>query len=740
MSIGDKRTFWELISGPNIESIEIPQIQRDYVQGRKTQQVKYSRERLLSEIKDALTTGKPLDLNFVYGKDDHKVFVPIDGQQRLTTLLTLHIYAFAKEKKTDELNILKSKFRYLTRTSTQRFLEELINNLSEYFEQAELNIESFIKDSAWYSTEWDKDPSVNSFIVVLSGVDERFKKICNLSEKLMGSNCPVSFMALKITDVGQINDLYIKMNSRGKALTELETFKSELFDYLDAGVAGVNISDFKKKADNEWLSMIWDLCETPQTECDSVYMSFIHRIIMNRLIAGRYNVAASKDWDNLNNNNGFYNFDDYKPYLSDGKALQDVYKTFELCLWLINNGLGKKISRRIYESGKLNYMDQVQIAALTKYAVDVPVSSWTPESWNAWNRVTTNLINNTEIDRTDRFISAASSIYSMDVHAPADTYNYFSGIPASKIDFFKDQAEEEILKCSLINLDKDWLNIFINAEANSYFEGKIQFALTLSGITSADPAFNQKNKQADFRETWRIIDLLFDPEAPTKLGVNDSLFRRGLLTYGDYSIWANSTHTLFFEGGKGYFNWRRMLRESLSVFAKLFNDLKAQKVSTSAEVNSFLENAIDSYTNKADELIYYMIKIPEVLDFMREKRFRRSAEDATNKRNILYSGARLSTDYAEAFSFFAYCLLPGTDKKYHYGRGYLESETTFAYIEKVKGKDTHIEYDYSQNCFCDEDHKALIDKNGNYLKTTDELIASLCERMIPDPCRQPVSG
>ena len=56
----------------------------------------------------------------------------------------------------------------------------------------------------------------------------------NLSDKLMDSNCTVSFMALTITDVGLINDLYIKMNSRGKALTEFETFKSELFDYLDA--------------------------------------------------------------------------------------------------------------------------------------------------------------------------------------------------------------------------------------------------------------------------------------------------------------------------------------------------------------------------------------------------------------------------------------------------------------------------------------------------------------------------
>ena len=526
MSIGKKMTFWELISSSNIDSIEIPPIQRDYVQGRHTPQVEYSRGRLLTEIKEALLSENLLDLNFVYGKDVNKVFVPIDGQQRLTTLLTLHIYAFAKENKSAELNVLKNKFTYRTRTTTQRFLEELIDNIAMFFDQQENDIVLFIKDSAWYSAEWDKDPSVNSFIVVLNDIDQQFRTMENLSDKLMDSNCTVSFMALTITDVGLINDLYIKMNSRGKALTEFETFKSELFDYLDTIAIE---SDFKKKSDNEWLSMIWDLCPTPEKQCDAVYMSFLHRIIMNRLTAGRYNAVAPKNWDNLNDNNGFYNFADYKPFLSDGKALKDVYYTFELCQWLISNGLEKNTIRRIYESEKLNYADQVQIVALTKYAVDVPKNLWSVESWNAWNRVVTNLINNTEIDKTERFISAASSIYSMDASAPADAYTYFAAISENQIDFFsKTQVKEEILKCKLINLDSDWLSILINAENNPYFDGEIQFALTLSNIKNADPSLNQKNEQSTFQETWEIINLIFDNNSVTKLCVEDSLFRRAL--------------------------------------------------------------------------------------------------------------------------------------------------------------------------------------------------------------------
>lgn len=723
MPIRQKMTFWELISSSDIESIEIPQIQRDYVQGRHTPQVEYARERLLTEIKEALEKNIFLDLNFVYGKEKEKVFVPIDGQQRLTTLLSLHIYAFSKENKSEELSALKRKFVYLTRTSTQRFLEELIDNVSTFFYQQENDIVSFIKDSAWYSDEWDKDPSVSSFIVVLNEIDQQFRNIENLSDRLLDSNCPVSFMALTITDVGLINDLYIKMNSRGKALTEFETFKSELFNYLE----NKNIAtDFKKKSDNEWLSMIWDLCRVPEKECDTVYMSFLHRIVMNRLTAGNYGTVALKNWNNLNDNNGFYNFADYKPFLSDGKVIDDIYYTLELCVWLIDNGLKEQISRRIYEYEKLNYAEQVHIVAWTKYAIGVPKNKWSVETWNAWNRVITNLISNTEIDKVERFIGAANSIYSMDERAPADAYNYFAAILENQIDFFsKTQVREEVLKCKLINLDSGWLPILVNAENNPYFDKEIQFALTLSNIIDANPSLDQKNEQATFQETWGIVSLIFDPNANTKLRVNDSLFRRALLTYGDYSIWANSTHTLFFEGGKGYFNWRRMLREKLTVFSTMFADLKTQGINTANELEDFFRDLINRFSDRTDELLYCMIKVPAVLDFMREKRFRRSRDDAFNSRNILYSGARLSTDYAEAYSFCAYCQLPGNDNSYHYGRGYLDSTTTKTYIERINGNSTHIEYDYSQNCFCDENGNPIQGASNIPVTTVEDLLNHL---------------
>jgi uncharacterized protein with ParB-like and HNH nuclease domain len=78
--------------------ILIPVIQRDYAQGRQTEDVIKIREDfvhdLLCFIKDST---QPHYVDFVYGtveyKNGHKdAFIPLDGQQRLTTLFLLHLY------------------------------------------------------------------------------------------------------------------------------------------------------------------------------------------------------------------------------------------------------------------------------------------------------------------------------------------------------------------------------------------------------------------------------------------------------------------------------------------------------------------------------------------------------------------------------------------------------------------------------------------------------------------------
>ena len=84
----NKTTFWNLIGSTNIKKICIPTIQRDFALGRHGRA--FNRYSFLNALKTAICGEEELSLDFVYGVDNGTMFVPLDGQQRLTTLWLLH--------------------------------------------------------------------------------------------------------------------------------------------------------------------------------------------------------------------------------------------------------------------------------------------------------------------------------------------------------------------------------------------------------------------------------------------------------------------------------------------------------------------------------------------------------------------------------------------------------------------------------------------------------------------------
>ena len=79
-------------------NIKIPLIQRDYAQGRPSKKITSIREKFIKDI-------YRLNLDFVYGATNGKRFIPLDGQQRLTTLFLLHLYLDGlRGKQNEKLN------------------------------------------------------------------------------------------------------------------------------------------------------------------------------------------------------------------------------------------------------------------------------------------------------------------------------------------------------------------------------------------------------------------------------------------------------------------------------------------------------------------------------------------------------------------------------------------------------------------------------------------------------------
>ncbi|RYY00687.1 DUF262 domain-containing protein, partial [bacterium] len=198
---------------------------------------------------------------FIYGFNASKnivnetSFIPIDGQQRLTTLWLLYWFVSVKEMVEVSERKFLSNFLYETRHSTTEFCKNLIK-LSPKFE--DINIVKEIINQPWYFETWDYDPSVKAMLVVLGDIEERYQQlqISNIWKLIEGKSCPFYFYKLDMEKVGLTDDLYIKMNSRGKGLTDFEYFKAGFSEILEGQSSRER---FENSIDQHWIDAIWNL-------------------------------------------------------------------------------------------------------------------------------------------------------------------------------------------------------------------------------------------------------------------------------------------------------------------------------------------------------------------------------------------------------------------------------------------------------------------------------------------------
>ena len=211
-----------------LSKIEIPIIQRDYAQGRNVPEVNRIRKKFLTSLFNALTENKQLKLDFVYGDiNEEKVLTPLDGQQRLTTLFLLHWY-IARHEGIEESKVeFLKRFSYKTRYSARTFCQYLVEYTPD-FNLATLSED--ITDQSWMPIDWKNDPTISAMLNMLDGIHTMLKGTEGLWP-LLEQGC-ITFYFLSIKDMGLTDELYIKMNSRGKPLTEFEHFKAEWEGYM----------------------------------------------------------------------------------------------------------------------------------------------------------------------------------------------------------------------------------------------------------------------------------------------------------------------------------------------------------------------------------------------------------------------------------------------------------------------------------------------------------------------------
>lgn len=285
-----KYTFWTLIED---YAIYTPPIQRDYAQGRKEEHIR--RESFLNYLFKSLLdeTTKEYSLDFIYGRIDgnsgntNNIFNPIDGQQRLTTLFLLHWFIL---KSTDNDSLISCglkkliKYSYSNRISSAEFCEAIC------IEHYELNANEPISESIikqpWYRDRWNSDPTIDAMKHMLDAIQMKCKDPQPSNPQSNPINTAKQFEHLweKLTTTFKINfnffdlgqegfkltdELYIKMNARGKQLTSFENFKAFFIGFLEESYdkvqkiqhntyGEITYSDyFSYRIDKEWADLFW---------------------------------------------------------------------------------------------------------------------------------------------------------------------------------------------------------------------------------------------------------------------------------------------------------------------------------------------------------------------------------------------------------------------------------------------------------------------------------------------------
>lgn len=517
-----KISFWKFIQE---NTIEIPIIQRDYAQGRIGKE--QLRTSFLKELKEALDKKQLLKLDFVYGSVENGHLQPLDGQQRLTTLWLLHWYIALKAEKLKEASNILKNFSYETRISSREFCKKLCE--ADFTQFIEGSVVDFITQQTWFYSSWKQDPTIQAMLRMLGGTTNEEEAKDNIEAvfkggdfseywtRLTSEEAPIAFYYQPLKDFGLSDDLYIKMNARGKQLTPFENFKADLIGYIEQQAKDEK-NDKKEEwndlldvykgipilLDTDWMDIFWKN-KSENYQIDEIYYAFLNRFFWNYYVSSsketgskieqtdtykylnKDNYTTYDSLENYKNSEGIIPlelFEDLQAVLNNfGKYAQD--KSLK---GLIPNALWEEIFSFIprYKEGGVTGITQIQkmvFFAICKYFKE---GEGDENSLKHWMRVVWNLVSGEDveglpqirsIDAVKKVIDSINKLESHRVYRSIQEIDLQDSSSESDEETgqYQQRWNEEIEKAKKICEDITWEEKIITAENYAFFRGSIRF-------------------------------------------------------------------------------------------------------------------------------------------------------------------------------------------------------------------------------------------------------------------------
>ncbi|WP_295613314.1 DUF262 domain-containing protein [uncultured Lamprocystis sp.] len=598
--------------------VEIPVIQRDYAQGRSDEHSREVRGRFLDALAEALDpTAKStaaVDLDFVYGRWNAraKTLEPLDGQQRLTTLFLLHWYLACLDGAFDEFRSWMtlpgggSCFTYRTRPAAREFFDALVlapvppAALGD--EPQALSL--CLTDAVWFVRNWLRDPTVRGCLTMFDAIHQRLHTAKGAWSRLVCETSPaITFHLLLLENFNLSDDLYVKMNARGKALTSFEVFKAEIERFVGEAFPnepwpteqGITWRQFiSRQFDIAWTDFMWrQRGET--TEIDTRFMHLIRAVAVVHCVSHSEDALVYEQIKQI--------LATPEPGLLFFKELGCLDRGFvEQLASLMETLAGHPaapvflpqtryvneaavfqrvlLARGANQDDGLTLVDWVVFCAWCTFLLRNPNDLGSAAAQSAlhdWIRVLTNLAYNTDIDRHDRLIPALRRTWQLSEIAQPGGADFLVQVAAGGLDerpgFNEQQQREERLKALLILRDPRWRPLIERAETHPYFRGSIEFLLHWAGLVDRVAPTDQCDwdntedgvLRASF-EDWYARTCAVFPE--TDKGwlapFPEFLWERALLATGDYLLPKGGKLSLLDDQDRDA-SWRRLLRADTRV-------------------------------------------------------------------------------------------------------------------------------------------------------------------------------
>lgn len=758
---GERTSFFKLFA-ENDFRIVIPMLQREYAQGRES--AKEVRIEFLKALYTYLEEGTPeRDLDFIYGNIVDNDFIPLDGQQRLTTLFLLHWYLSQitpdaglrnkfDSKLLDETG-QHSRFTYKTRTSSSEFCDALILQNIDFSKllinknnKNKPSIKLTIENKNWFHLSWQHDPTIVSMLNMLDAIHEIFNNRADFLPLLLNTDRPIiTFLFMELDRYHLSDELYIKMNSRGKPLTDFENFKARYSEYIgeklssserivlrnrilnDGTILPMTLDRyFAERIDNAWVNLIWEYRNDGELDksmdlgqtCDFRMANLVRALLSLKYIelnpqtkgesdptfallvnqSGREPLSflSLREGKALSLENSEFLIDSMDLLCeSENKPKSHLKPEFSHCL-----SMSSLMNKILFTPRDLTYNDRVILYAYLGYLLKYG----NEEGMNQWMRVIFNLANseNNRIDSPVEVSNVIRSICSLLENAPKILRHLTSG---KRIEAFPSWLiEEERIKAALIlrpNGDK-WLSKILEAERHGYFNGQIGFMLEFAGIVD----YYESKHNVDWTEKQdktffdRFVKYSSDSQVVFAKNyenrINDLNFRfeRAVLFKGDY-LPSNNVHYNLLSTStsknnvKRDFTWKRLLRldkenvetEQRSFVKEVFDDPVFDRYHPNETLKEIFEGK-----STGEQWRDYLIKYPSAIDYCRQG-FISFFRDIKGCEGILpMSSSRLSGYHIELYTWGLFCELQHLPSgPFNKGWGYQEKkvndELPFLYVD-----------------------------------------------------------